>query len=52
MNTVKVRNLEIGTGMPKVSAPVAQKTTSEILENAERGGTGKTRCCGVESRLV
>ena len=41
MNTVKVRNLEIGAGMPKICVPVVGKTTSEILENAERAVQAK-----------
>ena len=26
MNTIKVRNLEIGTGMPKICVPIVGKT--------------------------
>ena len=35
MNTIKVRNLEIGTGMPKICVPIVGKTVPEILENAK-----------------
>ena len=31
MNTVKIRNLEIGTGAPKVIVPIVGKTREEIL---------------------
>lgn len=36
MNTVRVKNLEIGRGRPKICAPVAEKTEEEILRFAER----------------
>lgn len=36
MNTVKVRNLEIGKGIPKICVPVVGKTVPEILENARK----------------
>ena len=52
MNTIKVRNLEIGTGMPKICVPIVGKTVPEILENAKRCSTGKSRCSGMESGLV
>lgn len=32
MNTVKVRNVEIGAGMPKICVPIVGKTKEEILE--------------------
>ena len=35
MNTIKVRNLEIGTGTPKICVPIVGKTVPEILENAK-----------------
>lgn len=35
MNSVRVRNLTIGEGMPKICVPVVGKTKEEILENAE-----------------
>ena len=35
MNTVKIRNLEIGKGMPKICVPIVGKTVPEILENAK-----------------
>ena len=31
MKTVKIRNLEIGTGAPKVIVPIVGKTRAEIL---------------------
>lgn len=34
MNTVKIRNLEIGKGMPKICVPIVGKTEQEILESA------------------
>ena len=35
MNAVKVRNLEIGSGMPKICVPIVGKTREEILEAAK-----------------
>ena len=35
MNAVKVRNLEIGSGMPKICVPIVGKTREEILETAK-----------------
>lgn len=35
MNTVKIRNLEIGTGAPKVIVPIVGKTREEILAKGE-----------------
>lgn len=34
MNTVKIRNLEIGKGMPKICVPIVGRTEQEILESA------------------
>jgi len=34
MNTVKIRNLEIGKGMPKICVPVVGRTRAEIREAA------------------
>ncbi len=36
MKTVHLRNLEIGTKMPKVCVPIVGKTFSEIIEQAEK----------------
>jgi hypothetical protein len=36
MNTVKIRNLEIGKGMPKICVPIVGRTKQEILESANR----------------
>lgn len=36
MNTVKVRNVEIGTGMPKICVPIVGKTKEEILEAGKK----------------
>ena len=33
---VRIRTLEIGSGMPKICVPVVGKTEKEILEGAER----------------
>ena len=35
MKTVTIRNLEIGTGMPKICVPIFGKTESEILEHVQ-----------------
>ena len=35
MNTVKVRNIEIGTGIPKICVPIVGVTREEILAAAE-----------------
>ena len=35
MNTVKVRNVEIGTGIPKICVPIVGVTREEILKAAE-----------------
>lgn len=35
MNTVKIRNLEIGTGAPKVIVPIVGKTREEILAKGQ-----------------
>ena len=34
MNTVKVRNLEIGTGAPKIIIPIVGVTKEDILSAA------------------
>lgn len=34
MTTVKVRNVEIGTGMPKICVPIVEKTREDILAAA------------------
>lgn len=36
MNPVKVRNVEIGTGMPKICVPIAERTKEAVLEAAVR----------------
>lgn len=36
MRTVHLRNVEIGTGLPKVCVPIVGKTFSEIIEQAEK----------------
>ena len=36
MNPVKVRNLEIGTGIPKICVPIVEKTKKAVLEAADR----------------
>ena len=38
---VRIRTLEIGSGMPKICVPVVGKTEKEILEGAERAKTAK-----------
>ena len=35
MNTVKVRNIEIGAGIPKICVPIVGVTREEILAAAE-----------------
>ena len=54
MNTVKIRNLEIGKGMPKICVPIVGRTKQEILESAkeaidgmESGGMGAAVAGGV-----
>ena len=34
MNTVEVRNVKIGDGIPKICVPVVGKTKEEILSQA------------------
>ena len=36
MNPVKVRNVEIGTGMPKICVPIVEKTKAAILDAAAK----------------
>ena len=36
MNPVKVRNVEIGTGIPKICVPIVGVTKEEIIEAAEK----------------
>ena len=35
MNTVKVKNVEIGTGLPKIIVPIVGRTKEEILAAAK-----------------
>lgn len=35
MSSIKVRNLEIGTGIPKICVPIVGSTASDILKEAE-----------------
>ncbi|KIR02124.1 3-dehydroquinate dehydratase I [Lachnospiraceae bacterium TWA4] len=35
MNTVKIRNITIGEGLPKICVPIVGKTTEEILNSAK-----------------
>lgn len=39
MNTVKIRNIEIGSGLPKICAPIIGATKEEILVEAENIGS-------------
>lgn len=39
MNTVKVRNIEIGSGVPKICVPIVGVTKDEIIAEA------KLCCC-------
>ena len=36
MNPVKVRNIEIGTGIPKICVPIVGVTKEEIIEAAKK----------------
>ena len=36
MSVIKVRNLEIGAGLPKICVPIVDKTEEEILESARK----------------
>lgn len=36
MSTVRVRNTEIGAGVPKICVPIVGVTKDEILEMAEK----------------
>ena len=47
MNTIKVRNLEIGTECRKICVPIVGKTVPEILENA-KSAVQQSRCSGME----
>lgn len=38
MNTVKIRNIEIGSGLPKICAPIAGTTKDDIMAEAENIG--------------
>ena len=35
MNTVKVRNIEIGSGVPKICVPIVGVTKDEIIAEAK-----------------
>ena len=52
MNTVKIRNLEIGKGMPKICVPIVGRTKQEILESAKEAIVEHPDDGGMESRLV
>ena len=39
MNTVKIRNIEIGSGLPKICAPIVGTTKEDILVEAENIGS-------------
>lgn len=39
MNTVKIRNIEIGSGLPKICAPIIGATKEDILVEAEHIGS-------------
>lgn len=39
MNTVKIRNIEIGSGLPKICVPIIGATKEEILVEAENIGS-------------
>ena len=39
MNTVKIRNIEIGSGLPKICAPIICATKEDILVEAENIGS-------------
>ena len=39
MNTVKIRNIEIGSGLPKICAPIVGTTKEDILLEAENIGS-------------
>ena len=38
MNTVKIRNIEIGSGLPKICAPIVGTTKEDIMAEAENIG--------------
>ena len=39
MNTVKIRNIEIGSGLPKICAPIVGTTKEDIMAEAENIGS-------------
>ena len=39
MNTVKIRNIEIGSGLPKICVPIIGATKEDILVEAENIGS-------------
>ena len=39
MNTVKIRNIEIGSGLPKICAPIVGTTKEDIMAEAEKIGS-------------
>ena len=47
MNTVKVRNITIGEGRPKICVPIVGKTREEILKEAATFSSLPVRCCRV-----
>ena len=49
MNTVKVRNIEIGAGIPKICVPIVGVTREEILAAAETIKSTKMVLGGVET---
>ncbi len=39
MNTVKIRNIEIGSGLPKICAPIVGTTKDDIMAETENIGS-------------
>ena len=47
MNTVKVRNIEIGSGVPKICVPIVGVTKDEIIAEAKTFDSIPCRRCGM-----
>ncbi len=45
MNPVKVKNIEIGSGVPKICVPIVGVTKDEIIAEAKIFPGDPSRCC-------
>ena len=47
MNTVLIRNLEVGVGQPKIIVPIVGKTQEEIFRGMSEVVFLPSPCCGM-----